>query len=165
MPPIGLMTRELNTQDPVAVVCWLRWQVKVQRLTGGNRVKQQPELEGQGAGDHARHQRPSTTHGVNQPRTRRSVTGQGTIPPGAAGLPAGPLPPRGPGGGGGRRLDGCGLGRVLSEPGPPAERERAADQLPVPSDRAVAADLEVGPAERALELAIVLLNLPCRMHL
>src|SRR4029453_4424821 len=101
--------------------------------------------KGGGAVDHARHQRPSTTQRVSQPRTRRRVTGQATIPGLAAGL-TGPLPPDGRLGGGWLVCSWPWRG-MLGEPGPPAERERAADQGPVAADRPVAADLEVGPAE------------------
>src|SRR6266496_2290557 len=93
---------------------------------------------------------------VSQPRTRRSVTGQET----AVGWPAwlaGPLPPRSPRGGSGR-LGGGRLGGMLGEPGLPAERERAAHQLPVAADRAVGADLEVGPAQLVLDLLVALLD-------
>src|SRR5215211_3612236 len=51
---------------------------------------------------------------------------------------------RGCGLGIGRRLR---LGRILGEETLPAERERATDQRPVPTDGPVAADLKVGPAE------------------
>jgi hypothetical protein len=62
------------------------------------RVKQQPELGRRGAVDHARHQRPSTTHGVSQARTRRSVTGQATTPTGMLALLRGVSPRAAPGG-------------------------------------------------------------------
>src|SRR5918993_6106123 len=118
-------------------------------------VKQQPQLGRRGAVDHARHQRPSTTQGVSQPRTRRSVTGQETAT-GWLAWWAGPLPPRGPRGGGG--LGGGRLGGVLGEPGLPAEAERTPDQGPVAADRAVGADLEVGPAELVFDLLVALLD-------
>src|SRR5438034_1276232 len=52
---------------------------------------------GGGLVDHARQQRLSTTHGVNQARTRRRVTGQGTNAAGSSGGRGGCLPPRGRG--------------------------------------------------------------------
>src|SRR4029453_16490624 len=106
--------------------------------------------------DHARHQRPSTTQRVSQPRTRRRVTGQATIPGLAAGL-TGPLPPDGRLGGGWLVCSWPWRG-MLGEPGPPAERERAADQGPVAADRPGTADLEVGPAELPLDLLVALLD-------
>jgi hypothetical protein len=42
------------------------------------------------------------------------------------------------------------LRRVISEPGGPAEAERAVDQRLVPADRDIGADLEVGPAQLIL---------------
>jgi hypothetical protein len=56
------------------------------------------------AGDHARHQRSSTTRGVSQPRTRRSATGQATTLPDVCALLTWRLPPRANGGGPGIRL-------------------------------------------------------------
>ena len=47
---------------------------------------------------------------------------------------------------------------MLGEQGLPAERECAADQHPVTADGPVAADLEVGPAELALDLLVALLD-------
>src|SRR5207247_4027347 len=73
------------------------------------------------------------------------------------GWPTGAVPPRGPRGGGGG-LGGSRLGRVVGEPGLPAERERAAHQRPVPADRTVGADLEVGPAQLVLDLLVALLD-------
>jgi len=48
--------------------------------------------------------------------------------------------------------------RCLDLAGVPAETERAARQRPVPTDRPVTADLEVGPAELVLDLLVALLN-------
>jgi hypothetical protein len=45
---------------------------------------------------------------------------------------------------------------VISEPGVPAEAERAVDQGLVAADRGVRADLEVGPDQLALDLLIAL---------
>jgi hypothetical protein len=58
---------------------------------------------------------------------------------------------------GGRRRGPAGL-RHPSLAGVPAERERAAHQRPVPADRPVTADLEVGPAELVLDLLVALLD-------
>ena len=44
------------------------------------------------------------------------------------------------------------------EPGPPAEGEGAEDEVPVPTDRLVGADHEVGPAQLLLELLVALLD-------
>src|SRR5215218_3328238 len=71
-------------------------------------------------------------------------------------MPGRLCPPRG-------RRSGLGIGRgglsrLLGEDGLPAERERTAHQGPVPPDRPVAADLEVGPAELALDLLVALLD-------
>src|SRR6266567_5450989 len=117
-----------------------------------------PSWAGGGLVDHARQQRSSTTHGPSQPRTRRSACGHGTMTWHVLVLVAGRLPPRGPRGGGSLRLGGRGLGRVLGEPRPPAKTERAAHQRPVPPDRPVTSDLEVGPAELVLDLLVALLD-------
>ncbi len=50
------------------------------------------------------------------------------------------------------------LWRVISEPGGPAEAERAVDQHLVPADRDIGADLEVGPAQLVLDLLVALLH-------
>jgi hypothetical protein len=52
------------------------------------------------------------------------------------------------------------LRRVISEPGVPAEAERAVDQHLVAADGEVGADLEIGPAQLILDLLIALLNRP-----
>src|SRR6266542_663035 len=114
-----------------------------------------PSWAGGGLVDHARQQRSSTTQGVNQARTRRSACGHPTVPRLPA-VPPGPLPPRARRGGLGVRRHR--LRRVLGEPRPPAKRERAAHQGPVAADRAVAADLEVRPAELPLDLLVALLD-------
>src|SRR5213078_5381486 len=49
-------------------------------------------------------------------------------------------------------------GRVISEPGVPAEAERAVDQGLVAADREIGADLEVGPAQLVLDLLVALLG-------
>src|SRR5213078_5315991 len=49
-------------------------------------------------------------------------------------------------------------GRVISEPGVPAEAERAVDQGLVAADREVGADLEVGPAQLVFDLLVALLD-------
>jgi hypothetical protein len=137
------------------VVCWVRAAGRGAAAARMRAVKQQPQL---GRREHARPrppQRPTTTQGASQPRTRRSVTGQQTST-GWLAWWAGPLPPRGPRGGGG--LGGGRLGGVIGEPGLPAERERTPDQLPVAADRAVRAGLEVGPAQLVLDLLVALLD-------
>ena len=47
-------------------------------------------------------------------------------------------------------------GRVISEPGVPAEAERAVDQGLVAADRDVGADLEISPAQLGLDLLVAL---------
>ena len=81
-------------------------------------------------------------HGVSQARTWRSATGHDSRAAGSAWMTGRLRPPRG-------RRGGLGLGRwgLFGEEGLPAEAERAAHQRPVPADRPVAADLEVGPAQ------------------
>ena len=109
--------------------------------------------------DHAVHQRCSTVHGESQARTARSARGQdgggGTAarePP----LSAAGLWPR---------FCTVVLRRVISEPGSPAEAERAVDQRLVAADREVGADLEVGPAQLVFDLLVALLNRPLLMPL
>ena len=95
--------------------------------------------------DHAVHQRCSTVHGESQARTARSARGQDGAGGGTAAcgppLSAAGLWPRYPT---------AVLRRVISEPGSPAEGERAVDQRLVPADRDIGADLEVGPAQLIL---------------
>src|SRR5204863_6290760 len=50
------------------------------------------------------------------------------------------------------------LRRVISEPGGPAEAERAVDQGLVAADRGIGADLEVGPAQLVRDLLVALLD-------
>jgi hypothetical protein len=45
-------------------------------------------------------------------------------------------------------------GRMISEPGVPAEAERAVDQGLVATDRDIGADLEVGPAQLVFDLLV-----------
>ena len=92
-------------------------------------------------------------HGVNQARTWRSATGHDSRAAGSAPMTGRLRPPRG-------RRGGLGLGRwgLFGEDGLPAEAERAAHQRPVPADRPVRADLELGPAELAFDLLVALLN-------
>src|ERR1700683_5518387 len=49
------------------------------------------------------------------------------------------------------------LRRLISEPGGPAEAERAVDQGLVAADRDIGADLEIGPAQLVLDLLVTLL--------
>src|SRR5215212_10856767 len=125
---------------------------------------------GRGGGlvDHPRQQRCSHTHGASQARTRRSAWGHDTPTPAGApvtvwietllGPPRGRLagdrrrPRRGPG------RCGCLARRRGRLAGVPAEAERTAHQRPVPPDRPVTTNLEVGPAELTLDLLIALLN-------
>ena len=102
-------------------------------------------------------------HGVSQARTARNAAGHEVLTAGSAPMPGRPRPPRGHRGG--LRVGRRRLGGALGEEGLPAEAERAAHQRPVPADRPVASDLEVGPAQLTLGLLVVLLNLPSRMHL
>ena len=103
--------------------------------------------------DQAAHQRCSAIQGESQARTARIARGQDG---GGAGAPAGGPP-----------LSAAGLRlryhmvvlrRVISEPGGPAEAERAVDQDLVAADGDVGADLEVGPAELVLDLFVALLD-------
>jgi len=47
---------------------------------------------------------------------------------------------------------------AIDEPGGPAEAERAVDQHLLAADRDIGADLEVGPAQLALDLLVILLD-------
>jgi hypothetical protein len=108
---------------------------------------------GGGALDHAVHQRCSTVHGVSQARTARSARGHdgegGGAP--ACGPPLSAAGLR-------LRYRVVALRRVISEPGVPAEAERAGDQHLVAADGEVGADLEVGPAQLVLDLLVALLG-------
>ena len=91
--------------------------------------------------DHAGHQRCSAIQGESQARTARSARGQD----GAGGGAAACAPPLSAAGFRPRRGVAL-LRQVISEPGGPAEAERAVDQGLVAADRDIGADLEVGPA-------------------
>ena len=102
--------------------------------------------------DQAVHQRCSAIQGESQARTARIARGQeggarmaGGPPLSAAGL---------------RQRCRVVVRHLISEPGSPAEAERAVDQRLVAADRDVRADLEIGPAELVLDLLIALLNQP-----
>src|SRR5438128_11897089 len=101
---------------------------------------------GGGAVDQARHQRERYVQGSSQARTRRSVTGQATMPVVAARESAPIFPPAGRRAGWNGRVrarrsvslggwsgitGGAGL---LREPSSPAEREGATHKLPVACD-------------------------------
>src|SRR5437764_13828342 len=107
---------------------------------------------GGGAVDHAGHQRRSAIQGESQARTARSARGQDGAGGGGASYGP-PLSAAGPG----RRYRVV-LRRVFSEPGGPAEAERAVDQGLVAADGGIGADLEVGPAQLVLGLPVALLN-------
>ena len=109
--------------------------------------------EGGGALDHAVHQRCSTVHGESQARTARSARGRG----GAGGGTAAREPPLSAAGFRLRRRSLAWRG-VVTEPGGPAEGERAVDQDLVAADGEVGADLEVGPAQLVLDLLAALLD-------
>jgi Cytochrome b(N-terminal)/b6/petB len=91
--------------------------------------------------DHACHQRCSTVHGESQARTARSARGQD----GAGGGSSAREPPLSPAAS--RPGSHAIPRRVISEPGGPAETERAVDQGLVAADGGIGADLEVGPAQ------------------
>src|SRR3982074_2316512 len=126
---------------------------------------------GGGAVDHARHQRERDAQGSSQARTRRSVTGQVTMYVVLACDESAPIfPPAGRRAGRNGRVrarrsvslggwsgitSGAGL---LREPGSPAERESATDQLPVAADGAIAAHHEIRPAQFVLDLFVALLD-------
>src|SRR5215471_13775980 len=106
---------------------------------------------GGGALDHAGHQRCSAIAGESQARIARNAWGQDGACRDAAAcgppLSAARLCPR------------CLMlvrGGVVSEPGVPAEAERAVDQGLVAADGGVGADLEVGPAELVFDLFVAL---------
>ena len=103
--------------------------------------------------DQAVHQRCSVIHGVSQARTARSARGQD----GAGGGTAAREPPLSAAGFRLRRRSLAWRG-VVTEPGSPAEGERAVDQRLVAADGDVGADLEVGPAELVLDLLVALLD-------
>src|SRR5215831_11227065 len=104
---------------------------------------------GGGAWDHAGHQRRSAVQGESQARTARSARGQD-------GAGAGSSPPLSAAG---SRLRSRRFGRrMISEPGIPAEAERAGDEGLVAADRGVGADLEVGPAQLVLDLLVTLFD-------
>jgi hypothetical protein len=103
--------------------------------------------------DHAAHQRCSAIHGESQARTALIARGQDDG--GGAGVAAGGPPLSAAG----FRLRCRAVAwRVISEPGVPAEAERAVDEHLVAADREVGADLEVGPAELVLDLLVALLD-------
>src|SRR2546429_9078434 len=107
---------------------------------------------GGGALGHAGHQRCSAIQGESQARTARGARGQDG--PGSGTAARGPpLSAAGPG----PRSRSI-LWRVISEPGSPAEAERAVDQGLVAADRDIGADLEVGPAQLVLDLLVALLD-------
>ncbi len=108
---------------------------------------------GGGALDPAGHQRCSVIQGESQARTARSARGQD----GAGGGTAGRGPPLFAAGFRPRRPT-VALRRLISEPGGPAEAERAVDQGLMPADRGVGADLEVGPAQLVFDLLVALLD-------
>ena len=128
----------------------------MQWLAGGSGVKQPLQLPGGGAGDHDRQQRASTLQGISQARTARNATGHEGLMAGSAPMPGRPRPPRGHRGC--LRVGQRRLGGGFGEEGLLAERERATDQGPVAADGPVASDLEVGPAELALDLLVALLD-------
>jgi hypothetical protein len=123
-----------------------------------------------GAVDHDRHQRQRKVQGSSHGRTRRRVTGQVVVEARAACESASIFLPAGRRAG---RIDrvhasrSLGLGRwfqasggsaLLGEPGLPAEREGTADQVPVATDRTIAAHHEVRPAQFLLHLLVALLD-------
>jgi hypothetical protein len=83
----------------------------VERLAGGDGLKQPLQLPGGGAGDHKRQQRCSTLQGISQVRTARNASGQEFLTAGSA-----PMPGRGGRRGGGLGLGRCRLGELLGEP-------------------------------------------------
>jgi hypothetical protein len=99
---------------------------------------------------------PARSKGVSQACTARNATGHELGVADSAPMPTRRCPPRGQRGGLGVRRRW--LGGVLGEEGLPAERERTADQHPVAADRPVGADLEVAPAQLALDLLVALLD-------
>jgi len=125
---------------------------------------------GGGALDQARHQRQGNVQGSSHARTRRSVTGQATVHAVTAAESTPIFPPAGRRAGRNDRVcegRSLGLGRwfqamygagLLGEPRLPAKRESTADQLPVASDRTIAAHHEVRPAQFLLDLFVALLD-------